>query len=445
MGRFARWFGFEQPSVEGSGFSREGKLQMFGLEITPELAELFKGEKVLGGSVRKSEALKVGAVARARNLICGTLATLPIHVRDEQKRPATPTDLFDQINPDLPDVVTLAQTYEDLLFEGVAWWRVTDYHTNGFPRHAEHVNVDRVHVAGVGGMPNIQGQTLYPIDGRVFIDGIPMRDNEVIRFDSPNPPLLKTAKRAIKIAMLLEDTAAMYASEPLPLGYFAPKEGANVSEDREKIQELLDDWEKARRTRAWAYVGRALEAKSLQFDADQIQLESMRDHAVKEIARHAGVDPEDLAVSTTSRTYQNSEQRRLDLLDFTLRAFMTAVEQRLSMRDVLPRPFTAKANLDAFLRSDTKTRMETYEIGKRVGAYLDNEIRELEDRPPLPKSTADSVEAAQKLAEIIQKIYLGVGVVLTIDEAREIVNQAGANLPRGVVPMPRQARQEASA
>jgi hypothetical protein len=35
---------------------------------------------------------------------------------------------------------------------------------------------------------------------------------------------------------------------------------------------------------------------------------------------------------------------------------------------------------------------------------------------------------ARQLGELIQKIYLGVGVVLTADEAREIVNEAGGSL-----------------
>jgi hypothetical protein len=42
-----------------------------------------------------------------------------------------------------------------------------------------------------------------------------------------------------------------------------------------------------------------------------------------------------------------------------------------------------KVNFDGFLRSDTKGRMEAYKIGKEVGAYTTEEIRELEDRPVL--------------------------------------------------------------
>jgi hypothetical protein len=71
-------------------------------------------------------------------------------------------------------------------------------------------------------------------------------------------------------------------------------------------------------------------------------------------------------------------------LDFTLSAYVAAVEQRLSMRDVLPRGYKAKVNFDGFLRSDTLTRMKSYKTGKEVDAYTTEEIRELEDKPPLP-------------------------------------------------------------
>jgi phage portal protein BeeE len=104
---------------------------------------------------------------------------------------------------------------------------------------------------------------------------------------------------------------------------------------------------------------------------------------VLEIARAIGVDPEDLGVSTTSRTYQNSEQRRQDMLDFTFAAYRAAMEQRLSMRDVLPRGYEAKVNLDSFLRSDTLGRMQAYKIAEEVKALTEDEVRELEDRPLL--------------------------------------------------------------
>ena len=435
------WFTkFLAPELETNGHKPDVQ---FEVTVPPEMMEGMTFGGSIAPRISRAEALQVPAVLRARNLICGTLARLPIHIRDKARNVATPTPLLEQIDPDVPNVVTYAQTYEDLLFEGISWWRVTDFTGTGYPASARHIGVERVSVSGLD-LPMLNGHATIAGPLRVFIDGQPVADEEVIRFDSPNPALLRHASRAIRTCLNLDTTASMYATEPLPLGYLSPRDGQNLREDQDAVQEMLDNWEIARRSRVWASVGAALEAKTLQFNAEQIQLADQRQHAVLEIARAAGVDPEDLGVSTTSRTYQNAEQRRLDLLDFTLAHYMAAIEQRLSMRDVLPPGFRAKVNLDGFLRGDTKTRMETYEIGRRVNAYTDDEIRELEDRP---KNTSSDAASVTEMALILQKIYLAVGVVISAEEARAIVNRAGANLssvlpPLGGLPTPATPTQE---
>lgn len=45
--------------------------------------------------------------------------------------------------------------------------------------------------------------------------------------------------------------------------------------------------------------------------------------------------------------------------------------------------------------------------------------------------TPSEADIARNLVEMVQKVYLGVDVVLTADEAREMLNAAGANLPPG--------------
>lgn len=374
----------------------------FGLEMPSELLEVLRSESI-ARRISRAEALQVPAVLRARNLICGTLGTLPLryHAPDHS---TAPWPLFDQPDPDIPASVVWAQTYEDMLFESIAWWRVTAFGWHGYPIQARHVPVGSVHVSGTPALPSqtqISPDQPFPVDGQVFIDGVPVPDREIIRFDSPNPPLLVHAARAIRTCLLLDKAAALYSKDPLPLGYFGPKEGADAlssapgsapdGSDRSEIDYTLDQWELARKQRAWGYIA-GMEAKTLQWDPEKLQLAEQRQHAVLEIARAAGIDPEDLGVSTTSRTYQNSEQRRQDLIDFTLGAYVSAVQDRLSMRDVTPRGYKARIDFGGFLRGDTKTRMDTYKVGLEVGAYTQDEIRELEDRPPLTNAQRAAVQ-----------------------------------------------------
>lgn len=359
----------------------------FSVDIPPEMLEAMTGGGRIAPRISRNEALQVPAVLRSRNLIAGTLGSLPHTVHGPDRREVNTTYLLGgNIDPDIPNSVMLAQTYEDLLFEGIAWWRVTRFGFHGFPVNAQWVPVQSVHVAATHNVfpsqANITPDQPFPADGQIYIDGIPVSDREVIRFDSPNPPLLRHAARAIRACLQLDIAASTYADVPLPLSIFTPKEGVDPGSESD-IQEMLNKYEAARRVRSTAYIGAALDYKPIGWTPQDLQLADSRQHAVLEIARAAGIDPEDLGVSTTTRTYQNAEQRRQDLLDFTLGAYVSAVQDRLSMRDVLPRGYRAKVKFDAFLRSDTKTRYEAYQIGLQVGAVTKPEIRELEDRPAL--------------------------------------------------------------
>jgi HK97 family phage prohead protease len=360
----------------------------FTVEAPSDLLEAITAGGTIAPRVDRATALQVPAVLRSRNLICGPLATLPIRVHGPDRRVVTDVQyLVPATDPDIPQSVLMAQTVEDLLFEGISWWRVTAFGWHGYPVQARHVPVTSVHVAPAGSLMPSQAQISpdqpFPVDGQVYIDGRPVDDREVIRFYSTNPPLLRHAARAIRTCLALDTAAALYAKDPLPLAWFSPREGAADPATDEEIQDILSDWAAARAQRATGFVNGALQLNTAGWSPEQLQLADARQHAVLEVARAAGVDPEDLGVSTTTRTYQNSEQRRQDLIDFTLGPYVSAVQDRLSMRDLLPRGYVARIDFAGFLRGDTKTRMETYQTGLAVGAYTQDEIRELEDRPRL--------------------------------------------------------------
>lgn len=315
--------------------------------------------------ISRREAIQVPAVKRVRDLIPGSLGTLPLRLVGPDKREAS-WPLLEQPERAVPRSVTMIRTLEDMLFEGVAWWRIVEFGWHTYPTKVERVDVGRV---------NQQ-------DGKTYVDGRHVPDANLIRFYSPNDALLEAGARAIRTALKLDSAAANYAEEPMPTGYFEPREGADPVED-DDVTDLLDDWQAARQKRSTAYVPAALKYTTVQWSPEQLQLADARQHAVLEIARCAGVDPEDLGVSTTSRTYQNGVDRRRDFLDFTCGAYLSAVQDRLSMADVTQRGYQARFDLAGFLRSNTKERMETYQLGLAVGAYAKDEIRQLEDRPAL--------------------------------------------------------------
>jgi phage portal protein BeeE len=98
------------------------------------------------------------------------------------------------------------------------------------------------------------------------------------------------------------------------------------------------------------------------------------------------------ADSGGSLTYANVEQRDLSLLKYAVGPWLVRLETALT--DLVPRGQYVKFNAGGLLRTDLKTRYESYKLALEGGWLTLPEIRELEERQPLPAATArPSLEA----------------------------------------------------
>lgn len=86
-----------------------------------------------------------------------------------------------------------------------------------------------------------------------------------------------------------------------------------------------------------------------------------------------------------SETYANLEQDEITFVRHTLMRYITEIEAAFT--NLLPRGTTARINVDALLRSDTKTRYEAHQIGVAAGFLTVNEVRAMEHRQPLKETT----------------------------------------------------------
>jgi HK97 family phage portal protein len=345
--------------------------------------------------VSRSQAMSVPAVKRGRDLIAGTLGTLPLKVIGPDNTVPTGNNaasaraLFEQPEEDIPRSITLIRTFEDLLFEQVAWWKVTAYGWDSKP--AKVVRLDPRSVT-VGSDMRVY-ETLAGNSGMVQ-RWLP--DEDLIRFDGPTDPLLVAGARAIRACLALDQAALKYSQGNQPLDWFTPTEGVDPADDDE-IEDILSDWATARAAGVTGYVPAALNYHTAGWDPQKLQLAEARDHAVLELSRLMGIDPEDLGVSTTSRTYQNQQDRYQARIKDTLRQFVAAFEDRLSMADVTPRGYRARLDFSDLLRTDDATRMNVHKVALEIGAETREEMRRAEHKPPLtPAEAADlaDIEAA---------------------------------------------------
>jgi HK97 family phage prohead protease len=366
----------------------------------PQLLRRMWGSAAMGGAVSREVALSVPAVARQHRLVASSIATLPLRELGARDDRVYDSQLLEQIDPEVPNVVTLAQTIEDLIFDSISWWFVTEFGPDGYPSAARRLAPGVVHLQPRRGNDRTAAPLpggLDPRDQDVYYEGRPASADTIarlIRFDSPEPPLLISGARTIRRSILLDSLAEMYADNPRPLDYLSPAEGAETLAD-EGIVELLDTWAEYRRRRSTGYLPAALTYNSVdQPTPADLQLVPLQQRVSIDLANLLGIDPEDLGVSTTSRTYQNGTDRRQDRINDTMSAYMVAIAQRLSMRDVTQPGRRVEWDLDQFLRADPATRGAYFTAMHALGAITAAEINRRERLGPLPAAAPAAAVAA---------------------------------------------------
>lgn len=329
--------------------------------------------------VTRDEALSVPGVMRARNTIA-SIATLPLRTYAANWTEVD-TELFQQIDPTTTNVVTLANTLEDLLLHKYSYWKVLERDVDDlFPVSIEYVDIRLVSDPTT---PLFKGSERDKADNVLRINGKVVPWSDVIRFESPNPGFLKHGARVVKRALDLDQTSAKYANNPRPLDYFTPDQDADPLDDN-GIRSFLRKWRDWLRKRTTGYVPAGMKYVSVdQPTPAELQLIEAQKQVGLSIANMTGLDPEDLGISTTSRTYQNATDRRQDRINEVFAAYMRAITDRLSMGDVTRKGHVVQFDLTDYMKADDKTRAEVQISRKDAGLLTADEIRAIEHRPAL--------------------------------------------------------------
>ncbi len=339
------------------------------------------------GRITRAEALRVPAVKRARDLICGAIGQFRLHVLDPDGRPATTftPNLFQQPEPGIASSVTWTRVVEDMLLFERAWLQ----HLN-LGWHGRVIEVRRLDAETV----TVQPDYVYYADGAANV--WPEKAG-LIRIDSPNGGLLDCSP-AIRACVALERAALNHMDGLPPLDFFTPADGMDPADDTE-IEELLDAWAAARRRRSTAYVPAALKYNANGWNPEQLQMVEAREFAITEVARLTGIDAEELSVSTTSRTYANMQDRRRTHVESVLGPYMTAIEGRLSMGDVTPRGYTVAFDTSSYLRLDDLSAAQSDEVLIRSGVLTPDEARAKRGLEPLGQPAPALPAPAEKETE----------------------------------------------
>jgi HK97 family phage portal protein len=345
--------------------------------FTRELENLFSfpGQLPNLRYVTREQAMTVPAIARSRNILAGSIGTIPMESYNKLTGAhITNRTLIVQPDPALPRVNTITWLVDDLIFYGRGYLQVLDVSPeDGRPFRARRIDPRRVQATIDSSGTLITG---YQVDSKnVPSSGL----NSLIVFNAIDEGVLARGGMTISSAIALEQAAYNMASEPVPQMVLL-NEGMNLPSDQ--VSAVMDTFRRARRERSTAYIEGPIKLEVVGMDSAQMQLVEARQHLSSEIARLMGIPAWYLNAENASATYSNVNSERRALVDFGLRNYLTIIEDRLSMDDVTPRNQIVRFDLDDFLRGNAAERVEMSIKLYDSGIITRNEAREFIDISP---------------------------------------------------------------
>jgi len=321
-----------------------------------------------GQSASRSEAMGVPVIARARGIICSTVASLPLETKVKETHETVASfRVINQPDPRITGAEFWAWIAEDLLFRPAAYARVMSrYADTGRIQSMERVAPERVTVETNSIGTEIES---YRVDGYVIAP------EDLVVFGNMQEGLLNRAGRTVRAAHALEKAAYDFALNPIPQIVLSSN-GVQLPKDR--VASLISAF-KNKASKAVTFLNADIKMDTIGYDPKNLQLNEARQYLSLELCRAIGMPAWFASADPSSTTYSNAVNQRRDLIDFSIRPVLTIIEERLSLTDFTPASQYVRYDLDDFLRGNAYERAQVYEILNRIGAMSIEEIRKEED------------------------------------------------------------------
>lgn len=364
----------------------------FGLQDMPP--RVSGGRSDAGEIVTGSNVLGISAVWSCVNLLSGTIGSLPLQVyrQDGNARKADPQHPLYRLLHDSPNYDQTAVDFWMFMAASIELWgnayaaitrgegriigltpvspelvavrRLSsgslEYSWSDEGKAHVVTDMDMLHVRGFGGSP-LGGMSVLQVArnsfglaravdraaGETFKNG--MRPSGALKFDE----------------FLSEENRATARNE------LASQFVGAVNTGRPMILEGGADW------------------VPFTINPDDAQMLESRRFSVEEICRFFGVPPHMVGHTEKSSSWGTGlEQQTLGFQKFTLRPRIKRIEQALMKQLLTPKDRAAglaiEFNIEGLLRADSAGRATYYNTMTGIGAMTINEVRRLENLPPVP-------------------------------------------------------------
>ncbi|HEX8596704.1 MAG TPA: phage portal protein [Pseudomonas sp.] len=373
-----------------------------------ERAVPFESHTTPSGSVVGADSsLKLSAVWACVRLRAQTVASLPLHLRGEDKSHAKEHPLYRLLHSSPNADMTASEFWESQLasldlwgnaFSHIVWIgrRVTAL----VPLNPEKMTVRRtssgklVYEYTKGGnvkeyaeeeILHLKGFTL---DGLMGLSPIQFAAETLGGLMDANKAATREFQNGLKVGGFLKTGVATLAQE-----------------QRDRLRAGLSTFGLPENAGKWMVLEAGMEpasAQGIRINPVDAQLLESRYFGIEEICRAFGVPPQLVGHTNKASSWASSlEQTNMGFLTYSLRPTLVRIEQAIAKKLLLPEErglYRPKFAVEGLLRADSAARSSFYSQMLQNGVMSRNEVRALEDFPPV--EGADALTAQLNLTTI---------------------------------------------
>jgi len=336
-----------------------------------------------GVTMNQDEALKLGTVYARVRLIADSISTLPVDTyirRDGTRTPFRPRpEWLDTPEVGVSRTEHFQQVLVSLLLNGNAFTRILrdDQGIAGLivlnPRSVE-VRLNRA-----------TRRPEFVYDNRDVIPSEDMIHITELRLPGElrGRSRIDMVKETLGLSKALDTFAQLFFGQGSQVGGIIEYPGALT---REQAKDLADSFElqhkSVRRSHRPGVLFGGAKFTKTSVEPNEAQMLESRQFAVEEIARTFRCPPSMIGVTTPgAMSYASVEQNGIQFVQHTLRPYIVKIEDAYS--SLLPGVAFLKFNVDALQRGDQASRYSAHASALVNGWSSINDIRRIEDMPPV--------------------------------------------------------------
>lgn len=345
-----------------------------------------------GVPITEDTAMQLLAVAACVRILSEAVAGLPldaVRMQGTVRRPLDPAPLIiadpfgGQNNSAMNGRRTgIGQMMVSLLLRGNAYCQVLARNSLQLPVRLRVLHPDRVRCrwdpAGSGMKVYKINKTVVPSQDIVHIMGMSFPEA------ATGMSVISYARSAIALGLAAEEFGARFFGSGAHMSGVIKVAGDLTPEKARELKETFSSSHAGlQNSHAVGVLTGGADWTPISINPEDAQFLATRQFQVSEVAMLMGVPPH--MIGQTDRTTSwgtGIEQQSLGFLRYTLESWTGRFEE--AWTPLLPRPQVARFNYGGLLKTDTLNRYTIYQAARNAAIMTPDEIRALEDMPPLP-------------------------------------------------------------